>query len=226
MSRRVSIIAAFGMAGILVGCGLQPDSAPRDIQPADIPSPRDLTAVSGPSTGERAKIFMLTVTDDGVTPVLAPVRRELEATTNARMTALLDGLTADEQTTRRLRSAIPPETRVLQADVRASGLALIDLSKEFVAVSDQVLTEALAQVVFTITELTGVSRVQVLIDGLPHESPRGDGTRTSGPLTTFDFPDLNPSSQPEYPVIPSPTIPETTAPTVPPAPPVPPVPTT
>ncbi len=220
MSRCVSIIVAFGIAGILVGCGLQPDSAPRDIQPADLPSPRDLTSVSGPSTGERAKIFMLTVTNDAATSVLAPVRRELEATTTARMTALLDGLTADEQAAGQLRSAIPPETRVLQADVRTSGLALIDLSKEFVAVSDQVLTEALAQVVFTVTELTGVSRVQVLIDGLPHESPRGDGTRTSGPLTTFDFPNLNPSSQPEYPVIPSPTVPETIAAPASPVPPV------
>ena len=220
MSRRVPPIAAYGVAALgiavlLGGCGLQPDTSPRDIQPADLPSPQDLTAVSGPTTGQQAKIFMLTVTDAGVTPVLASVRRELEATTNARMTALLEGLTADEQTTGQLRSAIPPETRLLHADVRTSGLALIDLSGEFVAVSDQVLTEALAQVVFTVTQLTGVSRVQVLIDGQPHESPRGDGTRTSGPLTTFDFPNLNPSSQPDYPVIPSPTIPETAAPTVP-----------
>ena len=215
MSRRFSNIVAFGIVACLVGCGLQPDTSPRDIPPADRPSPRDLTAVSGPTAGQQAKIFMLVMVGDEPTPVLASVHRELEATTNARMTALLEGPTADEQTTGRLHSSIPPETRLLQADVRASGLALIDLSAEFLAVDDQILTEALAQIVFTVTELTGVSRVRVLVDGEPLESPRRDGTRTTGPLTTFDFPELNPSSQPEYPAIPSATIPATTEATVP-----------
>ncbi len=215
MNRRATNALALVIATLLVGCGLQPDSAPRDIRPGDQPSPRDLTGVSEPVVGEQAKVFMLTATTDDAARVLSPVRRELEATTVARMTALLEGLTADEQAAGQLRSAIPTDTRLLDTDVRASGLALIDVSEEFIAVSEQVLTQALAQVVFTLTELTGVSSVQVLIDGKPHASPRGDGTYTAGPLTTFDFPALNPSSQPEYPAIPSPTIPETTIPIVP-----------
>ncbi len=193
----------------LAGCGLQPDSAPRDIRPVDQPAVGDATPTTRPLAGQSAKIFMISPDAAGRPVTLAAVRRDLDPTAAVRVTALLAGLTAEEQG-QRLQTAIPTGTRLLSAEVRSSGVALVNLSEDFIAVSDTQLAHAVAQLVFTLTQLPDVHRVQLLINGQPLDSPRGDGTLTASPLTPFDFPGLNPSSQPPYPVIPSATIPETT----------------
>ena len=57
----------------------------------------------------------------------------------------------------------------------------------------------MAQIVYTATGLAQVKRVRLLVDGQPRDWVRGDGVAVSTPLTRFDYPELNPSSQPDYP---------------------------
>ncbi len=205
----VSTAAWLGILGLIAGCGLQADNSPRDIRPVEQTSTRDATSTTRPRAGLSAKIFLLSAGAAGQPITLVAVRRDVDATPKARVEALLAGLTTDEQQ-QRLQTALAPGTELIDAEVRPSGLALIDLSSEFVAVSDEILVDAVAQLVFTVCELPGVDRVQILIQGQPQDWPRGDRTLTASPLTTFDFPGYNPTTQPAYPAVPSATIPEPT----------------
>ena len=63
------------------------------------------------------------------------------------------------------------------------------------------LVSALAQLVLTLCEINGVQRVVVVVDGVAHDWPRGDGTLTDSPLTDYDYPGRATSSQPDYPGI-------------------------
>ncbi len=66
------------------------------------------------------------------------------------------------------------------------------------------LVDALAQIVFTLSELTNVRGVRLQVEGADQEWPTGDGSLSDAPLTVFDFPERNPTSQPDYPAAPSP----------------------
>ena len=52
---------------------------------------------------------------------------------------------------------------------------------------DVVHVDALAQLVFTLTDLPGIQRVSVTVEGERVEVPRGDSTLTSDPLTRGDY---------------------------------------
>ena len=45
--------------------------------------------------------------------------------------------------------------------------------------------------------------VVLSVDGMAQEWPTGSGSLVSRPLSVFDYPDRNPSSQPDYPSLPS-----------------------
>ena len=75
---------------------------------------------------------------------------------------------------------------------------------------------AIAQIVFTASEIPGVQSVLIRVDGATEEWPDGSGAQHRGPLTTYDFIGYAESAQPAFPVSPAPTTavpPSTTAPT-------------
>ena len=72
------------------------------------------------------------------------------------------------------------------------------------AASGEDLIDALAQLVFTSSELDGVRQVRILVDGTGQLWPVGDGTLSSQPLTVYDYPGRVATAQPDYPAIPTP----------------------
>ena len=66
---------------------------------------------------------------------------------------------------------------------------------------------AVAQIVFTASEVDGVESVNILINGADQQWPSGNGELQSAPLTVYDYPGLVQSSQPAYPAIPTPVQP-------------------
>lgn len=186
---------------LFAGCGIPVDSQPRDIND---PNPSTTT----PNTkfnldsigGSRSTVFF-------VAPVvgrgdrLRPLRRKSNPDLTATITELLKGVDSSED--KILRTAIPLETTMLHAS-QTNGIASIDLSQAFFKAQNDQLIRALAQLVFTATELEGVTSVIVLVDGKPRDWPRGDGVRQSQPLARSDFAELDPSSQPDYVLAPSP----------------------
>jgi spore germination protein GerM len=75
----------------------------------------------------------------------------------------------------------------------------VDLTDDILESTGDDLVSALAQIVFSLGELSGVERIDITVDGQAQDWPRGDGSFTSEPLTVYDYPGRASSSQPAYP---------------------------
>lgn len=197
------------LAGLLIvgasACGIASDDGPRDIPPADqveLGVGRDSNA--GAAIGA-ARVYFLSPEVVGQAALLESVARDVAETPTALLQALLAGPNQTEQLNQ-FRTAIPVGTELL--DARRQGFVLrVDLSDAVLELSGQVLITAIAQIVFTASEIDGVRGVTILVAGADQQWPVGSGELTSTPLTVYDYPGLVPSSQPDYPAFPSPTSP-------------------
>ena len=119
----------------------------------------------------------------------------------ALLAALVAGPT-DGELSLPLSSALPAELEVLST--RSVGSVLyVDLSSAIAELSGSGLTLAVAQIVFTATDIAGVDAVQLTVDGQRFPWPRPDGATTTGLLRPYDFPGYAVSAQPDYPVLPA-----------------------
>ncbi len=82
-----------------------------------------------------------------------------------------------------------------------SGVVQVDLSDELLDLSGGELTSAVAQIVFTASEIPGAESVLIRVDGATQEWPDGSGAQHRGPLTTYDFIGWAESAQPAFPVV-------------------------
>jgi spore germination protein GerM len=197
-----SILGVVCVALAATACGISSDDAPRNIAVAD---QQQLGVAADRSAGEAtgtARVYLLAPDAAGQTQVLQAVARDVEETAAALLSELFAGPN-DDEVGRQFRTALPAGLQLLSTARRGSVLR-IDVSPELGQLSGQVLVAAVAQIVFTASELEGVQSVQILIDGATQQWPTGNGELQSAPLTAFDFPGLVQSSQPAYPAIPSP----------------------
>lgn len=201
-ARLLVMAAVLALAG---GCGIQSDSTARDIPPEDR---RDLAAPVAAETGllpGSARIYLVETDRTGERSHLRVVTRDVTRTAATVVDALLAGPTGAEQE-QRLRTAIPEGTRLLSAAFISPGTLALDLSSDLFQASGDLLIDAVAQLVFTTSELERVARVKLLVDGVAQPWPRGDGQLVTSPLTVFDFPGRVISTQPDFPAIPSPVV--------------------
>jgi spore germination protein GerM len=213
-------LLATAVAGfaLLSACGIPSDGRPRDIavderlQLADTKAPEQAA-----TTPNSPKVYFLSQGPNGEDR-LQPAGRDVVSTPSAVLTELLNGLTATEQQTNKWRTAVPPDTKLIDTPVQEpDGTLVVNLNQAFFQASGPAQINAVAQVVFTATGLDEVQRVKILVEGQPQGWPRGDGTAqpVGEPLSQYAYPGLSPDSQPDYPPAPSPT-PSTTAPPPPP----------
>jgi spore germination protein GerM len=190
----------------LAACGIPNDSRPRDVsdnerlQLADQKAPAQAASSVGP------KVYFLSQAPSGQDR-LQPAGRNVSSTPTAVLTELFNGLTKDEQQERRWRTSIPADTKLMSATQESDGTLVIDLNQAFSQATSENQIKAVAQIVFTATGVEGVQRVKILVESQPQGWLRGDGTAqpVGEPLTQYAYPELNPTSQPEYPPAPSPT---------------------
>ena len=84
----------------------------------------------------------------------------------------------------------------------------IDLDSDL-ASSGSELPAAVAQIVFTASQLPGVERVQIWVNDGLRSWPDASGAEQETPLSVYDFPDFAESYAPAYPVVPPPPVPAT-----------------
>jgi spore germination protein GerM len=203
---RLRQLVAPVLAGLLfAGCGISTDDNPRNIPAVDqeqlgVAADRSAGAATG-----TARVYLLAPEAAGQSQVLQAVARDVDETATELLTALFAGPNADEMESQ-FRTALPAGIQLLSASRRGAVLR-VDISKDLLQLSGQVLMAAVAQIVFTASELDGVQSVKILIEGADQQWPAGNGELQSDPLTVYDFPGLVQSSQPAYPAIPSPTQP-------------------
>ena len=190
------------VAGVaLTACGIEPDSAPRNIpvdQRAEI-EPTDVDA--GESTGT-SRVFMLTEGGEDGQRLLRSVLRDVSTTPTDVLQALLDGPNAQELE-EGLSTQLPPEVQMISPARVLAGTLNVDLSPEILELQSSALRYAVAQIVYTADELDGVRSVRLRVDGENQAWPAGRGELINDPLTVYDFPGFAESAQPAYPAIPS-----------------------
>lgn len=186
--RRVAWLAA-GLLCLLAGCGVPSDPSPRSIPAKEVPfgllGTTTTTSSTRPAPTTRAVVYL--VDRDR----LAPVRREVPApTTPAAVLAALAAGPTPPEAAGGLRSALVTGAALAQV---SAGTATVRLDREFVAadVREQVL--ALAQLVYTITELPGIGGVRFTLDDRPAEVPTAQGPSKTGAATRADFAAIGPT---------------------------------
>ena len=198
--RVVGVVLAVALVAV-GGCGIESDSSPRDVAANE----RSLTANAG-SEGDEAggtsRIYLVAPAEAGDPSLLRSTTRDVESGATPLITSLLAGPNVEELAAR-LVTNIPQETELLST--RSSGDVLfVDLSPEITELSGGLLVLAVAQIVFTATEIDGVRAVRLRVDGLDQRWPKGDGETIDGALTVYAVPGLVQSAQPPYPAVPSP----------------------
>ena len=198
---RCAAVIGAGVIG-LSSCSIDPEGTPRDIAVRDRQDLRvNFDQPAGAATGS-GRIFLLSPEVIGQPRTLQSVARDVGDTPAEAMRALFEGPNSEELQ-RRLRTAIPPGTRLL--DVAQDGDELIvSVSSELQQLTSEALIDGVAQIVLTASEISGVSTVTIAIDGVPQQWPTASGELQSQPLTRYDFPGLMQTSQPSFPSVPSP----------------------
>lgn len=195
-SRRWAAVLLAAVVG-MAGCGVTADGEPEVIAgdeiPAELLDPNPTTSTT--LEGATASITVYLLQRTGSTTQLVPVAREVEDPGRAgeRIEALLQP-TSEEEKARGLTSSIPADTVLLgtpDLDAERQELTL-DFSEELFAVEGTELSQAFAQIVWTVTELEGVRRVLFLVEGEPQRAPDADGVEQDGAVSTADYWSLRP----------------------------------
>lgn len=172
------------LAGLLVavavlvgGCTVSTNAEPQEIAVEDVPSvlletTTTSTTTTSPTATKTEQLWFLD-SDDTAT-VLVPVERQFEV--DASLQQILDNLvTAPEPD---LVSRLNPESvQIVQVLVDpATGTATINVRGLFGSVQDPLLSQALAQLVYTATGEEGVTQVRFLNDGVAVENIGAEST--------------------------------------------------
>jgi spore germination protein GerM len=186
MIRRLTVgLVGLALAGTLSGCGVPTDAAPRALPAgavsADLLASDSVTTSTTVPVGTSTRIRIYLVGGGGDTERLVASERPVQspATVERALSALVSGPNREESA-RGLRSAIRPGTIVNSARVE-SNIAIVDLVNSAIAANADLIL-ALAQIVYSATELPGVNAVRFTIDGLRAEVPTGSGIQSTTPV--------------------------------------------
>lgn len=194
MSPRSTILIA-ALAITASACGIQTDSAPREL-----PEVERQLANSGGSVGTDAsgadRIYLVA---PGEERLLRSVPRD--ATLREDLIRILLLGPNEQEIEAQYSSFIPPSTELLSAGSKGQ-ILILDVTGEIAELTGQSLSQALAQIVYTATEIEGIEAVELKIDGQDVAWPKPNGDTTTDALRTYDYPGFVQTAQPAYPAVP------------------------
>ncbi len=173
----------------LVGCGIPVDEGARPLSDDDVRPSLPGQGASPPSVSASpnvASLELFFVRDSRMVPIrrLAPA-----SSIDAAVAALVNGPSAAERR-QGVRTALVGPVRL--ADIDRTAVPVVDVADSVVQLEGEEQILALAQIVFTLTALPGVSGVSFALSGREVEVPTGDGTLKAGPLRREDFAAVGP----------------------------------
>lgn len=197
------LIASAALVGILTSCGIDTDTAPREIKEGSRPNlTSTATQTPGPASGTD-RIYLLAPESPTDVQRLRPTQRDVGDSATQRLQSLFGGLSIVESSSR-LRTALPDGLHLHSAVLQSSGTLIVDVSDQLLDLTSTNLVDAIAQIVFTAAEVRDVQRIDLLVDGRARQWPGGDGELQTGALTIYDYPGFVESTQPAFPAVPSP----------------------
>lgn len=197
MNRRPRLRAAVLVALlVLAGCGIQPDAAPRDLPEEDRALTIDVTP-GGSDAGGANRIYLIA---PGTERLLRAVPRE--ASTRAELIQVLLAGPNDDELAAQYTTVIPPATELISAR-RQGQILTLNLSDAITELSGEGLELAVAQIVYTATELEDIESVKIRVENQELAWPKADGGFTTDPLRIYDYPDAIITAQPDFPALPA-----------------------
>jgi hypothetical protein len=189
--------AALAMAvALLTACGVSPDASPRDL-PRDEQVIAPLPVATGGQAEGPDRIYLAA---PGETRLLRSVSRDTVSRRDL-LEVLLAGPN-DDELDQQYTTFLPAKLELIDT-FQQGPLLFVDLSGEILELTGQPLSQALAQIVYTATELEAVKRVQITVDGQTKSWPRPVGGNTAAPLSIYDYPGFAQSAQPAFPALPA-----------------------
>lgn len=212
VSARSSLLRIFAVCALLSGasCGVPRDSKDRPLAPNEIaysPQPERTTTTTTVSTTTTTTPPVTTVdppqTSTTITPttvfiafpldvywidgaMVRPIRRnDVKATLDSAIEALRAGPLFTD-TADGLRSAIPSSDMIDSATVQ-SGTATVNLAPSFLTLPGTEQTLAIAQIVYTVTNLPGTGLVEFRLGGRPLSVPTSNGQPSGGAVSRDDY---------------------------------------
>ncbi len=182
------------------GCAISEDASPRNI-PADLIGDLNVVASGDAATGAN-RIYLLTPPDDDEQQRLRAVpRQDNSGGPEELIRSLFLGPNPDEAEAL-LGTAIPNDLDLISARTVGTRLT-IDVRSGLTGLSDDGVRFALAQIVATASELDGVERVRIQVEGVNQAWPTGDGRLVDAALSIYDYPGFLETSQPAFTALPS-----------------------
>ncbi len=175
---------------LLSGCGVRPEDRPEPVTTAATPS---ANLGNGPTAaGPRLTVFFVRGA------ALAPVERRTRATTTAAALELLVEGPSRAEVGTGIRTALPPEV-VGVDEVLPDGVATVSVTRGFTGITGGNQLLAVAQIVWTLTDLPTVITVRFVVEGTPVEVPT-DGGLTDRPVGRDDYRSVTPADPTTTPV--------------------------
>ncbi|MDP5181781.1 GerMN domain-containing protein [Blastococcus sp. BMG 814] len=154
------------LLAVLTGCGVEPQPEPERVA---VPTATPGTATPRPGdAGPEVVVFFVRGA------ALAPVPRATTTVTPGSAVALLATGPTRAEVIGGLRTAVAPQSIVADEGL-PGGITAVSVTEEFAGITGGNQLLAVAQVVWTLTELPGTTRVRFLIEGSPLEVPTDDG---------------------------------------------------
>jgi spore germination protein GerM len=185
----VGLVALVGFW--LGGCAVPDDDQPRALDPSGVPFSLLATSTTTTTEPQEANVAQVQVpvylVDDDADQLVEVLRTvPAPGSIQVALTQLLSGPTAAELSSG-LTSAISRSTALLGVDGPQSGVVTVNLSDDVRSIGGEGQRLALAQVVFTVTAVPGVTGVLFAFEGEPSQVPDGQGQSTAEPLDRADF---------------------------------------
>ncbi|HEY0397910.1 MAG TPA: GerMN domain-containing protein [Acidimicrobiia bacterium] len=192
------VLVAAGLLLAAAACSAPIDSGPRTLRaaaiPADLRGETTTTSTTVLSTGDSEEVTVYFIRADASTGQdrLVPVKRRVTppASVEKAVQKLFAGPTTQELLSG-LRTAISFGPTVMSASIEAH-IVTVNVSKNFAFGQPTEQINAFAQVVFTATDVAGVTGVLFAVNHRPQEVPSGDGSSTSAPLGRGSYPQVTP----------------------------------
>ena len=179
------LLAVLAVLALLAGCGVEPQSAPEELDVGPIPA----ATAEPPGGTPGSELVLWFLRDDRLTPVQ---RSAAGAGPVSALSALADGLTASEADAG-LTTAISrqPLAVVSGGGTEEEGVLTVGVTKAFTDVAGADQLRAVAQVVWTATGIEGVDAVRFTTADGPLEVPTDAGL-TDDPVDRSDYGSLAP----------------------------------
>lgn len=203
--RLATLVGAVLALALLAACGVAADGAPRQISADAIPpeiggGATTTTTTPEPVSGYEERVWV--IRESETTPRLHPVTvkvapGEPAAVARELLTELIvrqRGDALNNLQTPGLRNRIPSETEVVNTTMLDDGVLLIDFNQKLrEGIEGEALVQAMAQIVFTATEVAGVNSIRIRIDDTDQAVQVEKGVARPALYAVYrdDYPDFN-----------------------------------